>query len=84
MGELLSIKLIEILREEKSGVYGVGANGSSSKDPYESYSLSIRFPCAPENVDDLIAATMAEINDIKNKIYCFRYLDIAFERSKSC
>ncbi len=65
LGELLSIKLIEILREEKSGVYGVGAHGSSTKYPYENYTMRISFPCAPENVDDLIAATMAEIEDIK-------------------
>ena len=65
LGEILSIKLIEILREEKSGVYGVGAYGSSSKYPYESYNMRISFPCAPENVDDLIAATMAEIEKIK-------------------
>ncbi|RLD25176.1 MAG: insulinase family protein [Bacteroidetes bacterium] len=65
LGELLSIKLIEILREEKSGVYGVGASGSSSKYPYESYTMRIGFPCGPENVDDLISATMAEIEDIK-------------------
>jgi len=65
LGEILSIKLIEILREEKSGVYGVGANGSSSKTPYESYTMRISFPCAPENVEDLISATMGEINKIK-------------------
>jgi zinc protease len=65
LGELLSIKLIEILREEKSGVYGVGASGSSSKYPYESYTMRIGFPCGPENVEDLISATMAEIEDVK-------------------
>jgi zinc protease len=27
--------------------------------------MRISFPCAPENVDDLIAATMAEIEDIQ-------------------
>lgn len=65
LGEILSIKLIEILREDKSGVYGVGASGSSSKYPYESYTMRISFPCGPENVNDLIAATMAEIENIK-------------------
>lgn len=65
LGEILSIKLVEILREDKSGVYGVGASGSSSKYPYESYTMKISFPCAPENVDDLISATMTEIEHIK-------------------
>lgn len=67
LGDLLTIKLVEILREEKSGVYGVGASGSSSKRPYESYTFRVSFPCAPENTDDLIAATMAEIEKIKTE-----------------
>ena len=65
LGELLTIKLVEILREEKSGVYGVGASGRSSKRPYESYTFRISFPCAPENVDDLVLATFEEINNIR-------------------
>ena len=31
LGEVLTIKLIEKLREEESGVYGVGARGRFSK-----------------------------------------------------
>jgi len=65
IGEVLTIKLIEILREEKSGVYGVGAYGGSSKYPYESYTFRISFPCAPENVESLIKAVFDEINVIK-------------------
>ncbi len=64
---VLSIKLIEILREEKSGVYGVGASGNSSKFPEESYTFRISFPCAPENVDELVAATFDEIARIKKE-----------------
>lgn len=65
LGEVLSIKLIEILREEKSGVYGVGAYGSSSKYPVEDYSFRVSFPCAPENVDDLVSAVFEQIQSIK-------------------
>jgi zinc protease len=67
LGEVLTIKLIEILREEKSGVYGVGASGNSSKFPEESYTFRISFPCAPENVDELVAATFDEIARIKKE-----------------
>ncbi|WP_246203011.1 M16 family metallopeptidase [Fulvivirga lutimaris] len=67
LGELLSIKLIEILREEKGGVYGVGASGSISKYPYENYTFRIQFPCGPENVDDLVKATFDEIEKIKKE-----------------
>ncbi len=67
LGEVLTIKLIEILREEKSGVYGVGASGSASQFPYQRYSMNISFPCAPENAEDLIAATFTEIERIKTE-----------------
>ncbi len=61
LGEALSIKLIEKLREEEGGVYGAGARGSISKIPYGRFSFSISFPCAPENVDKLVNASIAEV-----------------------
>ncbi len=64
-GELVTIKLIELLREEKGGVYGVGAFGSVSKYPYENYTFRIGFPCGPENVDELVKATFEQIEKIK-------------------
>ena len=64
LGEILSIKLIEILREKESGVYGVGARGSMSKYPYGSYDFTISFPCGPENVDKLKDAALAELQKI--------------------
>jgi zinc protease len=65
LGDVLSIKLIENLREEKSGVYGVGARGSMSKLPSGKYRFSIGFPCGPENVDNLIEAAMTEVEKLK-------------------
>lgn len=64
LGEILTIKLIEIMREEKGGVYGVGARGGMSKYPYENYSFSISFPCGPENVQELKDAALAELKKI--------------------
>lgn len=65
--DILTIKLIEILREEKGGVYGVGASSSIRREPYEHYSLNISFPCGPENVEPLIEATLKEIERIKTE-----------------
>ncbi|MFY0627996.1 MAG: insulinase family protein [Reichenbachiella sp.] len=65
LSEVLDIKLIEILREEKGGVYGVGASGSGSKTPYERFNLTIQFPCGPENVDSLTVAALGVIKDIQ-------------------
>lgn len=62
--EILTIKLIEKLREDKGGVYGVGAFADMSKDPYENYSINVSFPCGPENVADLKQAVFSEIEKI--------------------
>lgn len=63
--ELMNIKIIETLREDMSGVYGAGMNGSMNKYPYNNYSLGISIPCGPENVDKLIGAALAEIEKVK-------------------
>ena len=65
LGDLLDIKLVENLREEKSGVYGVGANGSMSRWPYSHVNFQIQFPCGPENVESLTAAAIEEVKKIQ-------------------
>ena len=64
LGELLSIKLIEELREEKGSVYGVGAYGAMQKVPYQYTTFNVSFPCAPENVDTLTRAVLNEITKV--------------------
>jgi zinc protease len=64
MGEILSIKLTEKLREATSGVYTVRASGNMSKIPYESYNFNISFPCGPENVEKLTALALEELQKI--------------------
>ncbi len=67
LSEVLEIKLIEKLREEESGVYGVGVSGSTAKIPAKRYNFRIAFGCAPENVEKLVARTLAEIEKVKEK-----------------
>lgn len=67
LGEVIQIKLIERLREEESGVYSPGTNMSYVKYPSNRYSFTVAFGCSPENVDKLVAATLDEINKIKQK-----------------
>ncbi len=64
LGELMDIKLVEKLREEKGSVYGVSAYGSLSRIPYSYSSFTISFPCAPENVDSLTKAALDELRKI--------------------
>lgn len=63
--DVLDIKLIELLREEIGGVYGVGSYASANRDPYENYRLVISFPCAPENVDKLVNSALDEVKRIQ-------------------
>jgi zinc protease len=65
--EVLQIKLIEALREEEGGVYGVGVSESTDKFPSGRYRMQISFGCGPENVDKLVNRTLEEINKIKQK-----------------
>jgi zinc protease len=67
LGEVLTIKLIEKLREEEGGVYGVGARGNLSKISYSNLTFSISFPCGPENVDKLVDAALGEVEKIKKE-----------------
>jgi zinc protease len=65
LGEVLTIKIIETLREKEGGIYSGGARGGISKLTYPRFSFNISFPCGPENVDKLVAATQEEIAKIK-------------------
>jgi zinc protease len=67
LGEVLTIKLVEKLREEEGGVYGVGARGNLSKISFSNLTFSISFPCGPENVDKLVAAALGEVEKIKKE-----------------
>ncbi|WP_179376179.1 M16 family metallopeptidase [Winogradskyella wichelsiae] len=62
LAEVLTIKLVEKLREEEGGVYGAGASASISNMPYDWFRFNISFPCGPENVDKLIASTLKEVD----------------------
>ncbi|WP_300978624.1 pitrilysin family protein [Flavobacterium sp.] len=64
LGEVLTIKLIEQLRESESGVYGVSARGSMNKVPYGSYNFTINFPCGPDNAEKLTASALNELQKI--------------------
>ena len=64
LGEILTIKLIEKLREEEGGVYGAGANGSMSKIPYGRFNFRIGFPCGPDNANKLADASITELEKI--------------------
>jgi zinc protease len=67
LSDAMNILLIEKIREEASGVYGISASASTSKNPYEHYSISINFPCSPENSDTLSAAVFEVLQKIQQE-----------------
>ncbi|AOW10599.1 M16 family metallopeptidase [Flavobacterium gilvum] len=64
LGDILTIKLTEQLRENESGVYGVNASGRMSKIPNGSYNFSISFPCGSDNAEKLTASALNELQKI--------------------
>ena len=67
LGEVLTIKLIEELRENESGVYGISARGGMTKVPNGAYNFSIGFPCGPDNAEKLTASALKELQSIIDK-----------------
>jgi zinc protease len=65
LGEVLRIRLREILREDMGGVYGVSASGFIARRPKPQYSFSVSFACAPDNVDKLEKAVFDEVKAIQ-------------------
>lgn len=65
--EVLNIRINEKLREEMSGIYSGGMNGSLINRPYNHYSINAGFPCAPENVEKLSNALFDIIKNAQKK-----------------
>ena len=67
MIELFSIRLREVIREDKSGVYGIGAGARVEQYPKPRYVINIMFGCNPDRVNELIAGVKSVIEELKNK-----------------
>jgi zinc protease len=63
--DVLRIRLREIMREDKGGVYGVSLSGDIDRDPKQTFSTTISFVCNPDNVADLTQAALEEINRLQ-------------------
>lgn len=63
MMNVAQIRMRETLRENKSGVYGVGVWGQPSLIPNPTYEIGVYFGCDPKRVEEL---TTDAINTLKN------------------
>ncbi|WP_433900704.1 M16 family metallopeptidase [Sphingobacterium puteale] len=64
---VLTIKLLERLREKEGGVYGVGARSGFNKLPKARYAFSIGFGSAVDKADALIASALDEVKKIQDQ-----------------
>ncbi|MFH2095797.1 MAG: insulinase family protein [Bacteroidota bacterium] len=62
---ILGTKLLETIREDKSGVYSIGAYPQTRHYPKALYDIVVYFGCSPENVEPLTEAVFEEINKLK-------------------
>jgi len=53
VGKILSTRLLEVIREEKSSVYGIGARPSSTKFPNPEYSITVSYGTSPQKLEEL-------------------------------
>ncbi|MEO0469238.1 MAG: insulinase family protein [Bacteroidota bacterium] len=65
--QVLRIMMRESMREDKGGVYGVGAFANYSKNPKSRYGITISFTCSPDNVETLIETAMNDIETLKKE-----------------
>jgi len=65
--EIISIKLIEVIREKMSGVYSPQVQLTTEQFPEAEYNLMILFGCAPKNVDKLVKAVFKVEKSIRDK-----------------
>jgi zinc protease len=65
--EIISIKLIQIIREEMSGVYSPQVQLQYEQYPSPEFSLMIMFGCSPKNTGKLTKACLSIIKSIRDK-----------------
>ena len=86
--ELLSVKLREYIREEKSGVYGIRVSSSISRIPTNKAKIKISFTCDPKRRTELLLSVKKTIDSLKKQVVDQKYVSaikkkklLAFEQS---
>ncbi len=75
LGEVLRLRLREVLREEEGGTYGVGAAASPIRLPRNEYLLQISFATDPERVNELTERSFEVIEELKAEPLAESYVE---------
>jgi zinc protease len=65
VSKILTTRLLEVIREDKSSVYSIGAYGSSSKFPEQEYTITVAYGTSPQKLDELKKAVFDIIAEYK-------------------
>ncbi len=66
VGKILSTRLLEVIREDKSSVYSIDASPSSTKFPDEEYTITVAYGTSPQKLDELKKTVFDIITQYKN------------------
>ena len=67
LADVLDARLREKLREDLGGTYGASVGASYTRIPVGEYAVTINFSCDPARTEELIKATLTDIDDLKSK-----------------
>ncbi|GGF24086.1 M16 family metallopeptidase [Flavobacterium limi] len=65
IGQLLSKRFLQTIREEEGGSYGVNVGGNLETIPSPTFSLALTFDCNPDKQEKLMQIVWKELNDLK-------------------
>ena len=64
LSKILSTRLLESIREDKSSVYYIGAQPGTNKFPVPEYDMTIYYGTSPEKIKELKTSVFAIIHDL--------------------
>lgn len=67
VAKILTTRLLDVIREDKSSVYSITASPSSSKFPQEDYYVIVRYGCSPEKLDEVKQSVFDIIKEYTKK-----------------
>ena len=65
IGQLLSKRFLQTIREEEGGSYGVNVGGTLEQIPAPTFSLALTFDSNPDKQEKLMQIVWKELNDLK-------------------
>ncbi len=65
VSKILTTRLLEVIREDKSSVYSIGAYGASTKFPEQEYTITVAYGTSPQKLDELKKAVFDIIAEYK-------------------